>query len=143
MPRWEVFDKRAAVSTKSPMVTIQRKGLLSLNRAAVEALGQPDTVELLFDAEENMVGLRPAEPTSPRSYPLRSQSNGSTYLVAGTAFTNHYGIDTSVARRYAASMIGPVLAVDLKQDAAIVTGPRARPKRPGRNSESGLDNLLL
>lgn len=138
MPSWEVFDKRAGVATKSPMVTIQAKGLLSLNRAAYEAVGQPGFVELLYDAQERLVGLRPAEPSSPRAYPVRSQSNGATYLVAGTAFTRHYGLDTAIARRYGASMMGPVLVVDLKQEPAIVTGPRAKPTTDsGRAHDDG------
>ena len=134
---FEEFDRSAAPAPSTPFVTIQRKGLLSLNRGAYEALGRPAAVTLLYHREQRIVGLRPAEPTNPRAYPLRRQggkAGGSqSYLVAATAFTLHHGIDTSVARRYGVEIRGTVLLIDLKQDAPDVTGPRA--KERGRRGE--------
>ncbi len=127
---FEVFDKKSAPSTKEPWVTIQRKGLLSLNRAAAEALGTPEAVELLFDRNAQIVGFRPAELDSPRAFPMRKQGRNpgrnANYLVGGSAFCKYYNIDTSIARRYKPEMNDNVLTVDLKQDYAIATGPRTK-----------------
>jgi hypothetical protein len=130
---YEVFDKRAAPSTKEPWVTIQKKGLLSLNSSSVEALGKPEAVELLFDPEEQKIGFRPTNPESPRSFPLRRQGRPDlthpNYLIAGTAFCNYYGIDTSFARRYRPQIEDNILAVDLKQEyanASVRRKPRAK-----------------
>ncbi len=124
---FEVFDKKRASSAPSPFVTIQRKGPLSLNRAAHEAMGEPETAELLFDREARKVGIKPVEPTNPRGFPVRPQGkNGSTFMIAGQSFTRHYGIDTSVARRYAAVKEGDMLVIDLNADSVDVTGPRAK-----------------
>jgi hypothetical protein len=131
---FEVFDKRAATATKSPMATIQKRGLFSINKAAYDLLGAPEAVELLYDPEEKLIGFRPVAPTSPRAFPVRSQgANASTFMIAGRAFAQHYGLNTETARRYAVEMRDDILVIDLKSDSVDVTGPRAAMKsRLGR-----------
>lgn len=126
MPNFEVFTRRSSPIRKEPLVTIQRKGMFSMNQAAFEALGSPEAVELLYDPEEKIIGLRPIDPEAAHAYPVRTMGNGSSRLVAGTAFATFHGIDTSVARRYNAAMYGNVLGIDLKQEALEVTGPASR-----------------
>lgn len=124
---FEVFDKKRASSAPSPFVSIQRRGPLSLNRAAHEALGEPKAAELLFDRENHKIGIKPVDPTSPLGFPVRPQGrNGSTFIISGQAFTKYYGIDTSVARRYAAVKEDDMLVVDLTADSVDATGPRAK-----------------
>ena len=125
MPNWERFTKRGMPVAGQPFVTIQRKGLISLNRTAHDMLGKPEAVELLYDRDEKIIGLRRVDPSETFAYPVRTQAS-SNFLIAGTAFTSYYGIDVSVARRYRAAMMDDVLAVDLKQEPTEVTGPRAR-----------------
>lgn len=123
---FEVFDKRSAVMVKSPMVTIQKNGLFSLNKAAYAAMENPEAVELLYDPESRLIGFRPTSPEGMRAFPVRSQGkNANTLMVAGQAFTKHYDIDTSVARRYAVEMRDGMLVLDLNSDSVVVTGPRA------------------
>jgi hypothetical protein len=126
---FEVFDKRAAVATKNPMVTIQKGGAFSLNKAAYELMGSPETVELLFDPEERLIGFRPVDSASPRAYPVRPQGkNAATFMIAGRAFTKHYELDTDVARRYSTQLQDDMLVLDLKSESIDVTGPRASVK---------------
>ncbi|MQA15703.1 MAG: hypothetical protein GEV09_16530 [Pseudonocardiaceae bacterium] len=106
-------------------MTIQKKGTLSLNKAAQVALGEPDAVELLFDASERIVGMRGADLSLAHAYPLRAQKPGfGPYVVAGTAFTKYYGIDTTTARRWIAYMDEGVLCLDLKEEGTIATSNR-------------------
>lgn len=123
---WEEFDRRSAPSPRTPTVTIQRKGMLSLNRAAYDLLGGAKSVTLMYNRDRRAIGLRPCAPDNPRAYPVRIQGNGATYIVAGTAFSQRYGVDTSVARRYRPEKQGDLLVVDLNQDAPDVTGSRTR-----------------
>jgi hypothetical protein len=124
---FEVFDKRSAAATKSPMVTIQRGGSFSLNKAAEQLAGSPEAVELLYDPDERLIGFRPVDPASPRAFPVRPQGkNATTYMIAGRAFSKHYKLETSKARRYAVTMSDNILVLDLKSDSVDVTGPRAR-----------------
>lgn len=126
MPHFEVFNRRAAPVTTQPLVTIQKRGTMSFNRAAFEALGEPEAVELLFDRQERIVGFRPVGGDVPHAYRPRKQGRTYNYLVAGQAFTQHYGIETDTARRYPAAMLDGVLIVDLKADSVVATGPRAK-----------------
>jgi len=126
---FETFNKRQATSSKTPMVTIQMRGGFSFNKAAYDALGSPEAVELLYDREAKRIGFRASEPENPLAYPVKSQGRNTTgKQVAGQAFAKYYDIDVSVARRYAVDMQDDILVVDLKSKGIDVTGPRAAMK---------------
>lgn len=115
MPQWKKLERGAVrSSTSQPTVGIQaNKGNISLNQAAFLALGGPQAVEILYDPEERLFGLRAAQPST-ANYPLHKQGSSATYLVAGGALVRVMGIDNSQARRYDGNMIEDVLTVDLK-----------------------------
>ena len=123
MPAFEVFTGRARLSGEEA-ITIHRGGLVSVNRAAHVALGEPAAVELLYDRHEHVMGMRGASPEVPHAYPVRKQRASSSRLVSGGAFTRCYGIPTDTARRYRPRMLGDILTVDLKE-AGISTGRRS------------------
>jgi hypothetical protein len=125
-PNFEVFTKRMVPMTRQPFVTIQKRGTLSLNKAAQAALGEPEAVELLFDPVERILGLRPVDPKTQHAYPLRSQGGKEIgpYIVAGTAFTKYYNIDTSVSRRWVGVMEDGILTVNVKEEGTVVTSNR-------------------
>jgi hypothetical protein len=126
---FEVFEGRAATASKNPMVTIQKGGSFSLNKAAYRLMDEPETVELLFDREEMLIGFRAVSPTSPRAYTVRPQGkNAATFMVAGQAFGKYYDLDTTTARRYAVEMRDGILVLDLRSESVDVTGPRAAMK---------------
>jgi hypothetical protein len=127
---FEVFDRRAAPAPKEPFVTIQKGGLISFNRAAYQALGEPEAIELLYNRAERIIGFRKADPKSPRSYPMREQNRGGSHLIAGTAFLRHYEINMDVARRYQADTQDNIVLVDLKRGGTEATGVRARRTTP-------------
>ncbi|MFC3297821.1 hypothetical protein ACFOD2_16695 [Clavibacter michiganensis subsp. insidiosus] len=54
-------------------MTIQKRGLMSINRAAYEAIGKPEGVELLWDPERKLIGFRPAPLTKSERLPRRTQ----------------------------------------------------------------------
>ncbi|WP_369197603.1 hypothetical protein [Streptomyces djakartensis] len=138
MPNFETFTKRMAPLVKQPFVTIQKRGTLSLNAAAHALLGKPDAVELLYDRDEQIVGLRAVPKGSEHAYPLRSQGGKSVgpYIVSGTAFAKYYKIDTEVSRRWVASLVDDVLCIDLKQEGTVVTSNRSASQSADTSNES-------
>jgi hypothetical protein len=131
VPNFQVFDKRAVPISGEPMVTIQRKGPISINKIAFHAMGEPPFVELLYDPDERIVGFRPLKKQLPHAYPVRVQGRSSTFLIAGHAFLKFYDIPNEVSTRYVAEMFGDVLGVDLKKKGIEVTGNRTgRTKMP-------------
>ena len=129
MRNFEAFTGRSAPVATQPTMTIQQKGTFGLNRAAVEALGKAERVELLFDRGARVIGLRPVDESVPHGYPVRRQNASHSYVVAATAFCQTYGIPTDRARRYTASTEDGILVVDLNTEATEVRSNRERGRR--------------
>ena len=127
MPNFETFTKRLVPLKKQPLVTIQKRGTISLNKSAHIALGAPEAVELLYDQDEMIVGLHPVEATVEHAYPLRSASGKDTgpFVISAIAFTKFYRINTDVSLRWAAYIEGDVLCIDTKSPGTPVTSNRA------------------
>lgn len=129
MRNFEEFTGRATpVASNIPRVAIQKRGNMSLNKAAYKALGEPGFVVLLYDSGTNSIGLRPSQGNVRHAYPVRKQPNSQSYLVAGHAFCRFYGIDTGFTRAFEPSMEDGILVVELDQGVAI--------ERPARTSQS-------
>lgn len=126
---FETFTKRMVPLGKDPYVTIQKRGLMSFNKAAYVAMGEPSAVELLYNATERVVAIRQVADNTPHAYKFRqlgSKANSSTFIVAATAFANYYGIPVDVSvRRQAQIDSDGVLFIDLKDEGSIVTGARS------------------
>ncbi len=123
---FEVFDKRMAPLAKAPSVTIQKRGIFSINQAGHKLIGEATSVELLFDKERGIIALRPSD--EPHAYGIRQQSarDSGQVILSATAFTQYYDIDTTVSRRYKPYTEGELLCIDLNGPSAEVRGNRAK-----------------
>ena len=129
---FEVFDKRMTPLAKAPSVTIQKRGVISLNRAAHDLLGNVETVELLYDQDRQVMALRAADDSSPHAYAVRngSKRGPGQAIVSATAFTAHYGIDTTATRRWKPFVEDGMLCVDLTTEGTVITGNRTKTRPP-------------
>ncbi len=118
-----------APALSEPTATLQMKGTLGLNRAAMDALGDPEAVELLYDPKARVIGLKPMAPSERRAYPIRRQKSSNSFIVSLTKLCTHYGIDTGTARRYAPTLLDGVLIIELDKSVGDATGPRLGHKR--------------
>jgi hypothetical protein len=134
VPNFIRWDKRVAPSRTEPFVTVQKRGLFSMNKAALELLGNPEALELLFDPDEQIIGFRGVDKGKRYAVPVRKQARSNSYLVGGQAFTKHFGIDTNVSRRFEAEMVEDVLAVDLQGGGVEATPGRRTKDRDGGKS---------
>lgn len=129
---FETFKRHRMPSTREPTLTIQKRGALSLNSAAFKALGSPKHVELLYDQDERLIGIRKTTASMAHAYPVRGiGKNEATHVVSGKAFLAYYGIPRDIARRWTAEERDDMLVVDLKQPGAEVTGHSSRPHQGG------------
>jgi hypothetical protein len=129
---FETFKRQRTPVTDEPAITIQKRGAISINPPAYAALGEPEHLELLFDREERLMGLRKVDSTVPHAYQVRPLGkSGTTHLVSGTAFMAWYGIETETARRWMAQMADDVLVIDLKEPGIEVIGNRSRERTRG------------
>lgn len=129
---FEVFEKGSAPLPTIPSVTIQKRGLFSLNDAAQSMLKSPEAIQFLWDSERRVIGLRGVELDAPNAYPARHQATPSgragrgPVLVAGTLFTKYIGLDTTSARRWVPRLEGDILVIDLNEPGQPVVANRNR-----------------
>lgn len=114
MPTFELFEGRSTKPAAQPRVSLQRKGLFSLNEAAYRLLGAPHSVLVFYARNERIVGFQAAPEGAPKSYPLR-KSGSQSWLVAAKAFAQYYGIPLDTSRRYSARMEDSMLVIDLNE----------------------------
>lgn len=126
---FEVYQKGSSASRKSPVVTIQKSGAISINDAGYAQLGEPHFVQLLHDADERLIALKPTSETDLNGYAARrsnaSKGTGPVVISAGN-FAADCGVDTSHARRWTPDMVDGMLVVDLKVGGVIVISNRER-----------------
>ena len=93
MTNFESFDRRMLSSKSDPHVTVHKRGTLSLNRPAYDALGSPGSVELLYDRLAQVVGLRPVAHDAPNAIHVRaaSPSPSGPWIISAIAFSGTPG----------------------------------------------------
>lgn len=122
MNGFETYKRQRLTPSGEPFITIQKKGIFSLNRAAYEALGAPDAVELLYNREDRLIGIRKVNKSVGHAYSVRAfGKSGMTWLVSGTAFLSYYDIPIPDPVRRAARVEKNMLVVDLKDPGVIVS----------------------
>lgn len=113
MGKFEVFREGRGVSLKdSATIGLTANGKLSLNRKAFDMLHQPEAVELLFDREDQRVGIRAVEATVSHAYPVRKQSRADSYIIAASRFVNAYDL-SEIRGRFVATWDCDVLAASI------------------------------
>lgn len=127
---FEVFTKQRVPLVDQPYVTIQRKGVFTLNAAAYEALESPEAVELLYNAADQVIAFRSAKKEDAYAYQVRPTGPArSSFNVAGRAFLQFYGIPFEPARRWPARIVDGMLVIDLKEPGAEAGRSAKRSRR--------------
>jgi len=98
-----------------PRASLSPRGVIALNKAALELLDEPEAVELLFDRFTNCIGLRPSLLKHGHAFRLNSKGRGRGRLIRAKRFCNFYNIrleNTVVFNRLERSGEG-ILQLDL------------------------------
>jgi hypothetical protein len=134
---FEVFKKELVAQKGQAYVTIQREGrTIAFNEAAFVALGRPDAVELLYDRDRQVMGLRAGDVDADHTHPVRHNQRGTSHHVSGELFTKYYELADEFARRWPAEMERNVLTVDLSEPGTRVAARRKTSVTAGRNRVS-------
>ena len=71
-------------------VTLNGKGSIVMNRATHERMGGPGAYNILWDAANNTIGLKPTYPRTRNAYPvLKSGKHGGRRISAYRLLTEH------------------------------------------------------
>lgn len=141
---FEVFQKGSAPASTIPTVTIQKRGMFSLNDAAFRLIDEPEAVQFMWDASAKLIAIQAVPLTSPNAYPTRRQgpgkdANRGIVLIAGTMFTKYIGIDTTVAKRWVPKVEDNMLIVDLNEPSQTVTSPRGKSQETAAEATTEAD----
>jgi hypothetical protein len=92
--QWTTFEGRQYSKTKSreARVTLGHKSTFYLNGVAYEAMGRPSAVEMLFEGNERVIGLRRTDPSKKNAFKLRLHGKGNYWRLAASAFCKHFRI---------------------------------------------------
>lgn len=126
---FEVYESKTLSRRHTPVITVQKSGALSINRAGYAALGEPEHVLLLRDADENLIAIKAASADEVHAQVVRllNPARGSgPVVVPASGFVREAGIDTSVARRWPARYDNDMLIVDLNTEGVVVVSNRER-----------------
>jgi len=98
---FEIYNRKIQIKGV-PGITFTKSGRMAFNKDATSILktNAVEYVVLLWDADKNMVGVRPISKKDPRAYTLRyskrGQSDGCGF--SSVTFFNHIGVDVSKTR---------------------------------------------
>lgn len=78
-------------------ITLNPRGVILLNRRAYECIGSPGAVELMYDEDEQVIGLRPKDIRHSNAFPLKTKgTNGRKYtykVISASPFCKHFSIE--------------------------------------------------
>ena len=104
-PSFNFFEGNVSVSAAVPQITVRKGGLVVLTKAAADMLSDGDQVthvQLAYDPETQIVGIRSCELGTAGAYTLRHHKSNPSRLIGGKRFFKHYGLDITAAKTYAA-----------------------------------------
>ena len=111
---WVVFTGKSRTRRNELSVSTQAKGMFLISEAAMNALGNPEALEFLWNPSKRRVGFRGADPKAAHTYVVRRHEKGTNYHVNGKAFMVEHGIPLDRTYQYPARLVGDVLVIDLE-----------------------------
>jgi hypothetical protein len=75
-----------------PRVTLNARGVFLLNKKAYDAMEQPGAVTLLFDENNKVIGLRPADPRLKNAFSVKQKDKWNNRTINASPFCKHFGI---------------------------------------------------
>ncbi len=88
---WIVYTEGVTKRADRMYISLSRNGEFLLNRIAVEALGSPAAVLMMFEPETRTIGLMPDEPANPHSFKMCEMKCGAR-LVSSRGFMRRNNI---------------------------------------------------
>lgn len=92
---WEEFEPGVRNKTSAEMyVSLSKGGSFYLNAKAVEALGKPEFVVMLYDRSRRRIGLKAAPPSKRNGYLLSNKETGRSHgrVIYAADFCQTYKI---------------------------------------------------
>ena len=130
---FEVWDRTvwapAGRAERVAYASVRVGGIVALNRAAAEMLGNPGADKVMYDPKRRRLGIVPASVNDPNSY----YASTSPQLSCMRLFAYYDVAITETRRYYDLRMVDGILVVDMAGESEVSPGRGAPPRAPVRS----------
>lgn len=106
-------------------VTVNRAGMLLMNRKAWETLGKPEAVRLFFDHSNEMIGIKPSDPDRTNAFPVKGRHY--SRIISANPFCVNFGIEIEGTMAFNDVEIDETGTMRLRlRTATLISRPRKR-----------------
>jgi hypothetical protein len=110
------FDQQEILhGRKYPSLGLQRRGTATLNKAAMEALGNPPALVVGYVPGKHAIAFKGTQEGAKGALSIRNVGKSSTVLFSLVPFAEKHKIRHDEARQYAGQLVGGLLLFDLDQ----------------------------
>ena len=88
----EFAGKPNRVRRDVPRVTLNKKCIFLLNKAAFDALGEPEAVKIFYDKRNNAIGLGKADMEQDNAFPVKQKDKYSNRVICASPACVNFGI---------------------------------------------------
>ena len=100
-PVWREVQRDAVKGQWAALyVTMNRKGFIVMSRVTYKRLGEPEAFQLLFDATNNRIGLKPTAASTRNAYPAGPCGPHGGKVVRAYRLMQDYGISLPETIRF-------------------------------------------
>lgn len=126
--KWEEFALGPSAVVDDMHVTLDPKSNITLGARAARRFGIFDSVVLMFDKWNKVIGIAPAMTGAPNAFPLIGKKNGDHRVIRANTFCRYYGIRVlrTTAIKAEINQQG-ILELDLKFTRLSVRTPKPEP----------------
>lgn len=124
---WTVFEgMQNGRRSERVRVTLNRHRTMVLNQVAYKGIGEPKAVELMFDANRKLIGLRRCDPGKKNAFFIRPSKQGRHVSIALGSFLTHFDIKPTRTILFEDPMVDAhgLLTLDLTKTTAVGRGSR-------------------
>ena len=124
---WTVFEgMQNGRRSQRPRVTLNKQRTMVLNQIAYKGIGEPKAVELMFDANRKLIGLRRCDPGKKNAFFIRPSKKGRHVSISLGSFLTHFEIKPTRTILFETPMVDAdgLLTLDLTKTTTVTRGSR-------------------
>ena len=126
---WIVFDEPPRIRKDKSQMMLNSRCELVINRIAHDAIGQPDSVFLLYSERTDSIAITKADPRLDNAFPVRRKHPNNFYSIHIKSFCDRHEI------RYDGSVRFMDITVEDNKLVANLLKTRPVPKRKRRQTD--------
>ncbi|CAN5584020.1 hypothetical protein BH10ACI3_BH10ACI3_10000 [soil metagenome] len=128
---WEKYTGGPFLRSRDRLhVSLNPKGVFTLNRRAYQALGSPGAAVLYFEKSTGVIGMSAAQPKLQEAFPFK-EKQGLYWQLCAIPFCRHFGIRTDGTEVFVDPEVDDenILLLDLRTTRKVFGGKRGFKKR--------------